>query len=290
MDNEIIENLKNLKFKPREKWVSETRDYLENSIKIDAEKLNAENSNVTESENLRISERVFKLSNLFNMFKKAKFALTALVAVGAVIVGGVVTVSAANAAVPGDTLYGVDRSVEGIQRSLKLNPLAKAEYEVDLMEERALELSELEESDAESELIEEAVGDLEEQEESAKERIRDAEDNETSEDGELERVRERLETHQEEALKLMQKLQEKYAEKEEHKNGELDEKIQKYKKGLEEDTSNGEKPEDAGNEDSGSGSESSGGNEDSGSDGESGNPDTGSGSGGSGTDGMMGRN
>ncbi|MFC1780290.1 DUF5667 domain-containing protein [Patescibacteria group bacterium] len=144
------------------------------------------------------------------MRKQFKIALSILTIVTVLIGGGFLTATSANASVPGDLLYSIDRAYEKVQRIFKLSPEVKAEFEVDLLEEREQELSILEENDSDLDIIEEAVEDLDEQEENVKTRLREAEDNENSDSGELVRIRERLELQQKENLKLMEKLQNKY--------------------------------------------------------------------------------
>ena len=127
------------------------------------------------------------------MGKPAKVAIGTLTVVAVLIGGSFLLANAADASVPGDTLYAIDRASEGVEGALVFSPTAKADFEVDLLEERALELS----------TLEEAVDNLEEQEEAVKTRIRDAEDNENSDSGEIERVRERLELQQELNLQFL---------------------------------------------------------------------------------------
>lgn len=205
IDNKTRETLNVLRTRPDNAWVEKTRISLGKYISLQVQV-----ENVTDSNSSRIPVRSFNFLFNTNMGKQAKLALSVLASMILLIGGSFATATAANASVPGDLLYGIDRAYEDIQRALKTSPESKAEFEIYLLEERAQELSALEENDSEPDLIEEAVDNITEQEENVQTRLRDSEDNENSDSGELERIRERHELQQQENLKLMEKVQNKY--------------------------------------------------------------------------------
>lgn len=189
------------------------------------------------------------LLDLFKMSKMTKIGLIALSCVVLLIGGGFVTASAANAAIPGDTMYGIDRMAEDVQRVFLFSDQSKAEFELDVLDERAEELDQLEEEDADSGLVADALEDLDEQRDETKECIRDMEDNENSDEGEMERIRNRYEEHVEEQYKNMEQIQEKLQnEGEESEIKTVNKVMENYKKDVEE-KGNGD---GNGNEDSGS--------------------------------------
>ncbi len=191
--------------------------------------------NVTEANEPRNSYSIFYLLLKFTMSKTTRIALTGVTAVVLLFGGMFFTVRSADAAAPGDLLYPLDRAYESVQRLLSLSPEAKASLELDLLYERAEELNSLNEEDVDESLVDEAIDNLEDQDTKTKERIRDAEDNENSDTGELERLRERLELLTQENLQLMQKIQEQYKTQEKNGSDELNEKINQYTGKLEED-------------------------------------------------------
>ncbi|MFC1633022.1 DUF5667 domain-containing protein [Patescibacteria group bacterium] len=132
-----------------------------------------------------------------------------IIIVLAVLVGGFfMTASQADAAVPGDGLYGFDRAYESVQRFFT-SSTNKPEFEMDILDERVDELNQLKASNADLSDIEKSIKNVTDQDDRTAKRVREAEDNTTSDDGTLERIRERLETHQEESLKLMEQVQTK---------------------------------------------------------------------------------
>jgi len=208
IDNVTKEYLKVLKVNPDQNWVKDIRNKL-----IQNRASSKVIENVTNSELSRIPKQVYNFLKDVLMGKQAKIALSVFLALTVFVGSSIFIATTADAATPGDFLYGIDRSLEDVQRAITFSSEAQADLEVDLLEERSQELSEIIENDADIELIEEAVDDLEEQEENVKARIRDAEDNENSDSGELERIRERLELQQKQNLQLMEQLQEKYQTK-----------------------------------------------------------------------------
>lgn len=75
---------------------------------------------------------------------------------------GVGAVYASDSAVPGDFLYSIDRAAESAQMSLTRGPDAKAELELEFLNERVAELDEVVESEGlDSDLVEDAVDEVE---------------------------------------------------------------------------------------------------------------------------------
>jgi hypothetical protein len=69
----------------------------------------------------------------------SKGTLAVLLALLMVLVASGILVSAADAAVPGDWMYGVDRAMDGLRLSLALDPKQKAQVEIQLAQERLRE-------------------------------------------------------------------------------------------------------------------------------------------------------
>lgn len=193
---------------------------------------------VTKSRESRNSYSIFYLLLKFTMSKTTRIALAGVMVVVLLFGGMFFAVSSADASAPGDLLYPIDRAYESVQRLLALSPEAKASLELDLLDERAEELDSLNEEGADDSLVDEAIDNLEEQDIKTKERVRDAEDNENSDEGELERLRERLELLTQENLQLMQKIQEQYKTEEKKGSDELNSKINEYTGKLEQEEEN----------------------------------------------------
>jgi len=184
--------------KPSEKWVTEVRENLQN---------------VTNADDKRIPfYRLSNLLSLIQMNKSLKLTLTAFATVTALGAIGIATAGSVNASAPGDFLYGLDRAYEALGSTMQFSDIAKAEYQIDLLEERASEVVLLE-GEGNEVLIEEAINNLEKAEDKTLERVRKAEDNENSEDGELKRVRERLETHLGESVEAKEQVKIMYENK-----------------------------------------------------------------------------
>ena len=69
----------------------------------------------------------------------SKGMLAVLIALLMVLVASGMLVSAADAAVPGDWMYGVDRAMDGLRLSLTVDPKQKAQIERQLAQERLRE-------------------------------------------------------------------------------------------------------------------------------------------------------
>jgi hypothetical protein len=99
--------------------------------------------NVTEEQEIRIrNNRLFNFLN--RTIVNVKLTTGIVIAASVILIGGsMVTVYASNDANPGDFLYPLDKAVESLQRTFISDPITKAEFEIQLMEERVLELKAL---------------------------------------------------------------------------------------------------------------------------------------------------
>jgi len=196
--SKIQKEIVKVSVKPSKNWIRECRKELEN---------------VTNINNKRISfYGLFNFISLIQMNKSLKFTLTALATVTALGVTGVMTASSVNASAPGDFLYGLDRAYEVLGSTVQFSDTAKADYQIDLLEERAAEAVLLEEK-GDEELLDKALENLETAEEATLERVRKAEDNENSETGDLERIRARLELQLDEAVQTKEQVKKMYEKK-----------------------------------------------------------------------------
>ncbi len=128
-ESEILKKLSEFKSKPSKRWQEETLEKL--------------NTTVTNSLDIRNSNmNLNNLNNSLNMNKKFRpiVALATLILTFAVL-GGVAYAS--DSAMPGEPLFGVDKAMEQIRRTLTLNPLDRAEYEMKVMDERMEELKQM---------------------------------------------------------------------------------------------------------------------------------------------------
>ncbi len=134
------------------------------------------------------------------------------------LLGGFLLVNKADAAVPGDFLYGIDRSYERLQEVLTFSQEGKTEIALDRLDERMNELEELESREnVDSEVLDEAFANLSEQLDSAKERIRSMEEKDNPDMGALERVMSRFEKQVKEHYQKVEMIQEKIQNKEKDK-------------------------------------------------------------------------
>ncbi|MDY0097200.1 MAG: DUF5667 domain-containing protein [Candidatus Dojkabacteria bacterium] len=85
--------------------------------------------------------------------------------------GGYVLATAADAAVPGDSMYAIDLIAEDVQRALTTDDLALAELEEDILQERVDEVEQIVEGGVDEEIVDEALQELTKQTERAQERI-----------------------------------------------------------------------------------------------------------------------
>ena len=139
-----------------------------------------------------------------------KKALTVGLIVLLVLVGGGVLIAKpADAATPADPLYTVDLLAESIQRLITLDPVAKAELEQMILDERAEELTAISEDEtlATDENLTKAIDALDSQNTRVKTRISDLEGQEGLQDGALEQVQNRYENQVQEQKAYMNQIQ-----------------------------------------------------------------------------------
>ena len=132
-ERDLERQFKNINPKPSAQWKEETLNHLNNVV---TDSLDNRNSNTN-------------LNNFFysiTMNTKFKAILTiATVFTTFAIASGVVYAS--DSAMPGEMLFPVDKAMEQIRRTLTINPLDRAGYEMDVMDERVLELKKMSEGE-----------------------------------------------------------------------------------------------------------------------------------------------
>lgn len=107
---------------------------------------------------------------------------------------GVLLANPADAATPADTLYPLDLAMESAQRLLTRDPIAKAELELDILEERTAELEDISEVlGASDENIEKALDAIDSQSDRVQLRVDQLNNQEGLEDAALEQVQNRYE-------------------------------------------------------------------------------------------------
>jgi hypothetical protein len=135
------------------------------------------------------------------MNKTTKTAVVAvLVAVILTGLAGTGIVYAADASMPGDFLYGVDKGVEDIQRSLTSDPVASSELELAIMDERIAELDQLSQS-GNSEAVGDCIREIEQQQDRLQDQLQ-----------EMNQLRTQEKIQTEEQQKVMEKLESKIQE------------------------------------------------------------------------------
>lgn len=127
---------------------------------------------VTESKEDRISS-----NHIFNFLNRTivniKLKVGVVIAASVILIGGsMVTVYASDDASPGDFLYSLDKASENVQRLFISDPITKAEFEIQLMNERVLELQHLSALDDEVNCAS-AVGEVNAQQIRLQERLRE---------------------------------------------------------------------------------------------------------------------
>lgn len=150
------------------------------------------------------------------MSKSAKGLVILLGSFTILVLLGWGVASAADSALPGDSLYPIDQLSESVQKVLIINPVSELDFEIDLAEERISELEALEVQQAEETLISEAIAEVEAQEALLQEKQRTMIETGLGEGGDQavkERVMSRLEQHLELHLQKMEQVKTKLQQK-----------------------------------------------------------------------------
>ncbi|MBN1373759.1 hypothetical protein JW962_00250, partial [Candidatus Dojkabacteria bacterium] len=148
---------------------------------------------------------IFNLLKLSNMNPKLKVIIS-IVSIVATLGAGTGTIYASDSANPGDFLYGLDKTVESVQRTFTSSLVNKAELEMAIMDERILELEKLSEGDN-SEAVSESISEVEAQQLRLQERFQEM--------NQL-RIENKLQTQEQQ--QVMEKLQAKFQIHEETMN------------------------------------------------------------------------
>lgn len=165
------------------------------------------------------------------MTRTTKLALVVISTFVLVALAGGLLIQQANAAAPGDTLYSVDRAWEDVVRVFKFSDTARTDYEIDLLAER---VEEVEQAETDSKGLDKALENLDEQQLKAQEKIRTYAENDNSDEGELERIRNRYETQTQEHVQKMEQVKQQVAEKGNEQAVEsIDKAIENYQKNVE---------------------------------------------------------
>ena len=149
-EKDLERQFKNINPKPSKQWQEKTLNHL-NSVVTDS--LDNRNSNTN-------------LNNFFNSITmNTKFkAIVTVVTVFTTFAIASGVVYASNSAAPGEMLFPVDKAVEQVRRTLTVNPLDRAGYEMEVMDERVLELKKM--SEGEDSLgVSKAISEVEAQQE-----------------------------------------------------------------------------------------------------------------------------
>jgi hypothetical protein len=113
---------------------------------------------------------------------------------------------AADSSKPGDILFGLDQALESIQRATKFGEVAKADFEIGVLDERMEELEILE---RQGKGIDKALDEVADQQTKLYEQVRKMEENNEVDEGEKNRVWTRYESRYEYHYEYMKQLKEK---------------------------------------------------------------------------------
>lgn len=198
--------LKELPITPDPKWQQSTLSFL----------LNLGNDDVPKSRSLRNNiVNVFNLLFIFTMSAKAKKLTIIATMMVVFVVAGAVTVKASENSSTGDFLYPVDKGWESLRRAFISGEAEKAEFEMNIFEERLGELNMLQEQNESQSRIEAALGEVEKQQSRVQERVREMEEkhmNGEVDDGVQERVMNRYENQVQNYDGVKEQVQNQYKE------------------------------------------------------------------------------
>jgi hypothetical protein len=131
-ESQIIKSLSRIKSLPEKEWQESMIKYID--------KFQDKVTNPQKSRNKHMNIFYFLNKTVMNV----RLTVGAIVGTAIVLVGGgIVTVYASDAANPGDFLFPIDTAAESLQRSLINDPIAKAQFELSITNERISELLEL---------------------------------------------------------------------------------------------------------------------------------------------------
>lgn len=197
-ESQLKKDLRELPSRADGEWFERTMHNLEVYAMVE--------EGVTEGPESRIHPMLYKFYTSLQMSSGTKIIAVVLASVaGLLLLGGGVAM-AADPAKPGDALYGVDLAVESVQRSLKFGDAAKADFEIDVLDERMEELAELDEEEGD---LGDALEEVDEQQDRLYTQVRKMEENNDVDEGEKERVWTRYESRYEYHYEYMKQLQEK---------------------------------------------------------------------------------
>ncbi|MBU0976597.1 MAG: DUF5667 domain-containing protein [Patescibacteria group bacterium] len=189
-EEQLKQKLKELNLQPDQSWRTETQDYLNELILKDVPK---------DKKSRNILTYIFYIFTFQFMNSKTKVLAGSIVGVIAAFSLGTAAY-ASNDAVSGDLLYPLDKAMESMKRVMLLDPVKKAEYEEDILDERIGELKKLQNQQAEQARLDQAGEDIEQQKSRIQERIREIEENDPNENSQedQERIKNRFEEQEEE--------------------------------------------------------------------------------------------
>lgn len=164
---------------------------------------------VTNSSVSRTSDHsLFNLLKIIKMGMQTKIATVAVATILTLGTGGV-AVKAADAAVPGSTFYFLDTFGENVSRAVTTDPTAKANLELQILDERLQELTDLQKNAADSKQTKIALEELAHQQEVTKELVKKM--NEKTDDAEKEKEKEQItkeyEKHLQEQARELDKIE-----------------------------------------------------------------------------------
>ena len=158
-EKELINKLNKYQPQPDKVWQDGTLNILKSLPEIV--------TNKNESRISFINLFYFLYQNIMNL----KLKLGVVIALSVALIGGsFVTVYASNDANPGDFLFPLDKALEQVERSIITDPIAKAEFEIKVMDERISELEKLSGTDDDVNAST-SVGEIEEQQIRLQERL-----------------------------------------------------------------------------------------------------------------------
>ncbi len=200
-EDELVKQLKQIKPKPSKHWEERTIKSFDILVTNYGKKRN------------RLTD-IFYFLKLSNMSTRLK-TLAIVGIITTILFAGAGSAYASDQAVPGDLLYGLDKSIESIQRAITTDPVAKAELELSIMDERVAELEELSEGDN-LDALSESISEVEAQQIRLQERLQEMdqlrlEDKLQTQEQQIvmEQLQEKVQIHEQTLEKIQTNLQSK---------------------------------------------------------------------------------